>query len=318
MNSRRQRSRMPNFTIAEENVLKTLTVKYHKEIEEKTSNAHVWRSKNRAWENIAVEFYNNTQIRRSAVKLKSKYETMKKLNKQSNGLVKKELALSSLNQDCEVIEEKSDRVDQAKLIDHIKAEFQANEITSLNDLESVDVERTNSELHASSFEADQIVSEEDKNQIPLAKAKSDSCQTAVKSPKTDSRPPTEKDVKDMREFLQQYTNINQSDTPIFTAKSNISFRETGKVSLHCTEEDNVGLVKDLTNKILRKKLFKSSFKQTKELSLTQRSLAAQFNYYRNMDIRAQQKHLAELRNLEVQHKILEIELKIKQKEFEKN
>lgn len=80
----------------------------------------------------------------------------------------------------------------------------------------------------------------------------------------------------------------------------------------------MGLVKDLTNKILRKKLFKSSFKQTKELSLTQRSLAAQFNYYRNMDIRAQQKHLAELRNLEVQHKILEIELKIKQKEFEKN
>lgn len=37
-----------------------------------------------------------------------------------------------------------------------------------------------------------------------------------------------------------------------------------------------------------------------------------------MDIRAQQKHLAELKNLEIQHQILEIELQIKQKELQKN
>lgn len=57
MTSRRQRTRMPNFTVAEEDVLRELTAKYYRLIEEKTSNAHVWRAKNRAWENIALEFY---------------------------------------------------------------------------------------------------------------------------------------------------------------------------------------------------------------------------------------------------------------------
>lgn len=57
MTSRRQRTRMPNFTVAEENVLRALTAKYFNQIEEKTSNAHVWRAKNRAWEDIAIEFF---------------------------------------------------------------------------------------------------------------------------------------------------------------------------------------------------------------------------------------------------------------------
>lgn len=44
---------------------------------------------------------------------------------------------------------------------------------------------------------------------------------------------------------------------------------------------------------------------------------AQLGYYRNTELRAEQKHAAELRNLEVQHKILELELKTKQKQYDK-
>lgn len=45
-------------------------------------------------------------------------------------------------------------------------------------------------------------------------------------------------------------------------------------------------------------------------------LKAQLGYYRNTELRAEQKHLAELKNLEVQHQILELELKTKQKQYD--
>lgn len=57
MNTRRQRQRMPNFSSREENVLRILATKYQKEIEEKSSNARVWRMKNMTWEKIAGEFF---------------------------------------------------------------------------------------------------------------------------------------------------------------------------------------------------------------------------------------------------------------------
>lgn len=109
------------------------------------------------------------------------------------------------------------------------------------------------------------------------------------------------------------TNSNpQGGEQITVAKNNIGdiVRQTGIESYQRSDGENNDLAKDVAKQILRKKLFKTSFKYS------QKSLAAQFHFYRNSDIRAQQKHLAELQNLEVQHKILELELKIKQKEFD--
>ncbi|XP_017865567.1 PREDICTED: uncharacterized protein LOC108615529 [Drosophila arizonae] len=303
MTSRRQRTRMPNFTVAEENVLRALTAKYFKQIEEKTSNAHVWRAKNRAWEDIAIEFFKNTNIQRSAVKLKSKYETMKKLNKLANMSVKTEPTLVEdslrlVDQNGEVGESQMGsvqvEVEQAKLLARVKTEIQSEE-----EADMVDQDQTMSVHHhaENSFgDGDQIMSE----------------------PKFDVnckieptvQPSTEKGVK----LVQQYTNINQGgDEQIIVAKNTIPSRQTGIESLRPSHGEKL----DLTT-ILTKKLFETSFKPSKELSGIQKSLAAQFRYYRNSDIRAQQKHLAELKNLEVQRKILELELKIKQKEFDKN
>lgn len=45
-------------------------------------------------------------------------------------------------------------------------------------------------------------------------------------------------------------------------------------------------------------------------------MKAQFHYFRNTEIRAEQKHAAELKNLEVQRQILELELKVKQREYD--
>ncbi|KAL7736947.1 hypothetical protein ACLKA6_008809 [Drosophila palustris] len=44
----------------------------------------------------------------------------------------------------------------------------------------------------------------------------------------------------------------------------------------------------------------------------------QFVFYRNKEIRAQEKHLAELTNLEIQRKILEMEFKIKERIYNNN
>jgi len=49
--------RMPNFTSAEENVLRMLAEKYKNEIEKKGANADIWRSKKTAWANIEKEFF---------------------------------------------------------------------------------------------------------------------------------------------------------------------------------------------------------------------------------------------------------------------
>lgn len=58
------------------------------------------------------------------------------------------------------------------------------------------------------------------------------------------------------------------------------------------------------------------FSCLKELGTMSDHLKAQLGYYRNTELRAEQKHLAELKNLEVQHQILELELKTKQKQYD--
>ncbi|XP_030558525.1 uncharacterized protein LOC115761050 [Drosophila novamexicana] len=316
--SRRQRSRMPNFTVGEENVLRMLTAKYHKEIEDKASNAHVWRAKNRAWECIAAEFYNNTQIQRSAVKLKSKYETMKKQNKLLNVLVKREpthedASPNKSNERRNTLEESKRNVDQAEqvvVVEQLKAETQPDQVMAEAEPGPIAAEpgpsegdQIMSDAEQAMVDADQIMIEaapEDKPmdgiETVLTELRPDFSKISVRSHRSDSNISANIDVKRVREFLRQYKNLNQAQ--IAAAKSNAPSPANEKPALHSSEEDN--------NEML------------KELSLTQRSLAAQFNYYRNMDIRAQQKHLAELKNLEIQHQILEIELQIKQKELQKN
>ncbi|XP_064543448.1 fibrinogen silencer-binding protein-like isoform X2 [Drosophila montana] len=309
--SRRQRSRMPNFTIAEENILRMLTAKYHKEIEDKASNAHVWRAKNRAWESIAAEFYNNTQIQRSAVKLKSKYETMKKQNKLLNVLVKREPTQedASPNERRNTLDESKKNVDQAEqvvVVEQLKAETQADHVMSEVDPGPIaaepgpsEADQTMSDAEQATPDADQIMSEDkpmDGIETVLSELRPDFSKISVRSRRSDSNISANIDVKQMREFLRQYKNLNQAQ--LAATKSNAPSPDTEKPALHSSEEDNAEMLK--------------------ELSLSQRSLAAQFNYYRNMDIRAQQKHLAELKNLEIQHQILELELQIKQKELQKN
>ncbi|XP_017958448.1 fibrinogen silencer-binding protein [Drosophila navojoa] len=197
MTSRRQRTRMPNFTVAEEDVLRALTAKYYKQIEEKTSNASVWRVKNRAWENIAIEFFKNTRIQRSAVKLKSKYETMKKLNKLSNVSIKREPtpvenSLRLVGQNGKVGEPKVElvqvEVEPAKLFDLVKTEIHSKENADLvNQDQAMSV---HPHAEAPFDDGDQIMTEDDKSQAARLSAES-----------------TEKGVRDIRELVQ--TNFSQ-------------------------------------------------------------------------------------------------------------
>lgn len=63
-------------------------------------------------------------------------------------------------------------------------------------------------------------------------------------------------------------------------------------------------------------IYLNYFSRLKELSTMSDHLKAQLGYYRNTELRAQQKHMAELKNLEVQHQILELELKTKQRQYD--
>lgn len=131
---------------------------------------------------------------------------MKKLNKLSNVSAKAEPALVEdslrlVDQNGEVGQSRAEsaqvEAEQAKLIHNVKTEIQSEE-------DYVDQDQSMSVHHYAdnSFDdGDQIMSEDDNSQA--AQPQPDN------NPKNESTSSTEKDAKDIRELMQQYTTCNQ-------------------------------------------------------------------------------------------------------------
>ncbi|XP_037722224.1 uncharacterized protein LOC119555082 isoform X1 [Drosophila subpulchrella] len=79
MNSQRNKfKRGQNFSTEEEFLLITMAAEQRKIFENKKNDGVTWKEKELAWENLAVTYASKSGIQRSALSLRSKYESLKK------------------------------------------------------------------------------------------------------------------------------------------------------------------------------------------------------------------------------------------------
>lgn len=84
---KKKRERTLNFSTEETRLLVNIVLKYMQVIENKTTDAVTWKSKNETWEKIANEFNSQSgKVHRTSKVLHLKYDVLKRLlrKKQSN------------------------------------------------------------------------------------------------------------------------------------------------------------------------------------------------------------------------------------------
>ncbi|KAM8712297.1 hypothetical protein ACLKA7_012767 [Drosophila subpalustris] len=281
--------RMPNFTTIEENVLRMLTAKYKNVIEQKGSGAIIWDRKKHAWQRIEAEFFNKTKVKRPSDKLKSKYETMKKSNR---------LALIDINVKQEIMENVP-----ASYQEIFKAELEVSKQEPPNPQSELEV----AEEEPQAAQVDQEVAREEPPQVveDVPKDKSKSPPQVVENVSG----PNQEIVKAELVVSQRQTPQNVVEVPKDEPKSpSQAVPDVSKVEPPSQEPMVVDQAEDLPCKIEKNSNLSTEVKMNQE----------QFILYRNKEIRAQEKHLAELTNLEIQRKILELELKIKERIYNNN
>jgi hypothetical protein len=85
----KKRKRNVNFSRKEEELLVELVTKYKHVLENKKTNAIMWKKKEKCWGRLADDF--NSQgllVPRTIVKLQLKYKNLKKIVKKKSGVIR--------------------------------------------------------------------------------------------------------------------------------------------------------------------------------------------------------------------------------------